>query len=190
MKCNKCDYSLTRKNIVLATGSINAKLMIIGEAPGYQEDKIGKPFIGKSGILLREMLEHAGFGNPKSTYITNVVKCMPTNGEAPSADSINKCLPYLEEEIKVVKPKMILTLGKVATERFMNNRVATMSELNGTYSMVNKICVFKMYHPSYILRNQNLLKSYKKSFVMLAWVYKNTVNDYHYCDALNKLLNT
>ena len=160
-----CDYSLSRTNIIHGEGGSNAKLMIVGESPNHQEDKEGKPGLDKSGILLRKMLKYAGFDNPKSYYITTAI-------------------------ISKVNPKIIITLGKIVSEIFSVRTNISMKDINGTYITTNeKRHIYRLYHPSYILHNEHLLSQYKKSFMMLAWLYKNTVDDYHKCDALNILLN-
>jgi uracil-DNA glycosylase family 4 len=112
--CTKCSLSQTRKNIVVGDGSEQAKVMFIGEAPGYYEDVEGRPFVGAAGKFLNELLSEAGLERSE-VYIANILKCRPPNNREPLPDEIKKCTPYLEEQIKSIKPKVIVTLGNYAT---------------------------------------------------------------------------
>jgi uracil-DNA glycosylase len=112
--CTKCCLSESRKSIVIGDGNEHAQIMFIGEAPGYYEDLEGRPFVGAAGKFLNELLSEAGLKRT-DVYITNILKCRPPNNREPLPDEIEKCTPCLEEQIKSIKPKIIITLGNYAT---------------------------------------------------------------------------
>ncbi|WP_157463182.1 uracil-DNA glycosylase [Caldisphaera lagunensis] len=113
--CKKCPLHLSRTNVVLGNGNINTKIMLIGEAPGRNEDLEGIPFVGLAGKLLDSLLNENNIKRDE-VYITNVVKCRPPNNRTPNKEEVSSCLPYLIEEINIVKPELILTLGRTAGE--------------------------------------------------------------------------
>ena len=177
--CRKCDIALGRKNIVNGVGNLNGKVMIIGEAPGYYEDKHGVPFVGNSGQLLDTMLNLIGLTR-KDVYITNVIKCRPPNNRNPLAVEINNCLPHLIEEIKTIKPKIIILLGGIALNTYFRKSNLTVGKLKGyIIPSHNDSFVMTMYHPSYVLRNKHnvsLLKGYVQGFKTFGLLYRATVN--------------
>ncbi len=166
--CKRCPLSLTRKNIVFGEGNSSCKLMFIGEAPGFDEDLIGKPFVGKAGILLTKIIESISLQR-KDVYITNVVKCHPLkdpllinkrgNDRKPTDDEINTCYPYLKEQINIIHPKIICTLGNIATQTLVNTK-ENISILRGkTYIFEKKdIVIIPTYHPAFLLRNPQMKK--------------------------------
>jgi uracil-DNA glycosylase family 4 len=112
--CTKCCLSKTRRNIVIGEGNEHAQIMFVGEAPGYYEDVEGRPFVGAAGKFLDELLSKAGLKRP-DVYITNILKCRPPNNREPLPEEIEKCTPCLEQQIKSIQPKIIITLGNYAT---------------------------------------------------------------------------
>ncbi len=111
--CTKCPLHLSRKNSVPGEGPLNADIMVVGEAPGRSEDEQGRPFVGAAGKLLDRLLKEAGLERGK-VYITNVVKCRPPNNRDPKPEEITACLPYLLEQVRLVKPKVIIAVGRIA----------------------------------------------------------------------------
>ena len=154
---------MTRKHIVYGDGNTKSKIMLIGEAPGYHEDKQGLPFVGQSGQLLRTMLIDMCNIKPETIYITNVIKCKPPGNRPPSVDEIATCTKYfLIKEIVHVDPLIIITAGKVATE-FVTNSTVVMSHVIDRYFHLGKRYIIPIYHPSYILQ-KGLEEKYKEHF--------------------------
>ncbi|MDR0985303.1 MAG: uracil-DNA glycosylase [Endomicrobium sp.] len=164
--CRKCDLGNSRLHTVFGEGSEKAKLMFIGEGPGYEEDHIGIPFVGKSGKLLNNIIASIGFTR-KEVYITNIVKCHPmldkanpdrrNNDRAPYNTEIKNCMYYLNEQIKIINPKIIVTLGKSATKGLLNIK-ENISTIRGNIKYYQQIMVIPTYHPAALLRNINLKK--------------------------------
>ncbi len=157
--CNKCDLSTSRINTVFGSGANDAAIMVIGEAPGKDEDLEGKPFVGRAGKLLTEFLESINL-HRDNIFITNTVKCRPPENRNPETQEINACAYYLDMQIKIIKPKVIILLGKIAANRMLNED-KSITELRGKKFFFQKhaIPVIVFYHPAYILRSPS--KKYK-----------------------------
>lgn len=151
--CQKCILSETRSNVVFGKGNQNAKILIIGEAPGKDEDLKGEPFIGRAGKLLTEILFSIKL-NREDVYITNTVKCRPPENRNPSAEEISSCGHFLDKQINIISPSIIILLGKVAAERILNTS-EPMSSLRGKvhYYKDSNIPTLVFYHPAYLLRS-------------------------------------
>ena len=151
--CKKCKLHETRINTVFGDGSTNAKVMIIGEAPGKDEDISGKPFVGRAGKLLTEILSSINLER-KDVFITNTVKCRPPENRNPHDDEIKSCSGYLDEQINLINPKVIVLLGKIAANRILNID-EPISNLRGKKYFVkeNNIPIIVFYHPAYLLRS-------------------------------------
>ncbi len=154
--CKRCKLSIQRTNIVFGEGNPDTPLMFIGEAPGEEEDKQGRPFVGDAGQLLTRLIEKMGFKR-KSLYITNVVKCRPPMNREPEEDEIRTCIPFLYKQIEIIKPSVIMTLGGVATRSllFLNQhkKKEGISLWRGKVYYYQKIPVVPTFHPAYLLRN-------------------------------------
>ena len=151
--CTKCILHKTRHQTVFGAGSICPDIMIVGEAPGKEEDEQGMPFVGRAGKLLTLFLESIGV-NRKSIFITNTVKCRPPDNRNPMIEEMNACSDFLEKQIKIVNPKVLVLLGKVAANRLLGvDKV--MSELRQKTFHIDKfdIPIIVFYHPAYILRS-------------------------------------
>ena len=151
--CKKCKLHETRINTVFGEGSTNAKVMIIGEAPGKDEDSSGKPFVGRAGKLLTEILSSIDLER-KDIFITNTVKCRPPENRNPHDDEIKSCSGYLDEQIRLINPKVIVLLGKIAANRILNID-EPISNLRGKKYFIkeNNIPIIVFYHPAYLLRS-------------------------------------
>ena len=151
--CNACSLSNTRNNVVFGKGDQKAKVLIIGEAPGKDEDLSGEPFVGRAGKLLNEILFSMKLSRD-NVYITNTVKCRPPDNRNPNSDEINSCSRFLEGQISLISPSIIILLGKVAAERLMNTS-EPMSLLRGKvhYYKNTDIPMLVFYHPAYLLRS-------------------------------------
>ncbi|WP_236753524.1 type-4 uracil-DNA glycosylase [Acidianus sp. HS-5] len=161
-ECTKCKLYLTRKNAVPGEGNPNAEIMLIGEAPGANEDEEGRPFVGAAGKLLTELLSSIGLSR-KDVFITNLVKCRPPSNRDPEEDEILACSPYLDEQIKAIKPKIIITLGKHSTTYILGKigiKVKSISSVRSKFFTWNyegtTISVFPTYHPAAALYNPSL----------------------------------
>lgn len=149
--CTECGLHKMRHNTVPGVGDINAQWMFVGEGPGAEEDEQGEPFVGQAGKLLDNMLAAMGMSRTKNVYIANVVKCRPPGNRNPSAEESASCAPYLERQITLVQPKLIIALGKVAANHLLGND-ATIASLRGKIHTANGVPMIVTYHPAYLLR--------------------------------------
>ena len=163
--CKKCDLHKSRTNAVLGEGNIEAKLMFVGEAPGEEEDKQGRPFVGRAGKLLTKLIERAGYKR-EEFYIANICKCRPPGNRTPTLDEMEKCFPYLKEQIEIINPKVLCLLGAVAGQAFLNRKVKITKERGAIIKWNDKILLLT-YHPAYVLRNpkeeETLFKDIKRA---------------------------
>jgi len=143
--CTRCDLSKSRKNAVPGEGPENAQIMFIGEGPGFHEDQQGRPFVGAAGQFLDELLKVAGLER-KQVYITNIIKCRPPGNRDPQTDEIEACGIYLNRQIELLDPKVIVTLGRYSMERFIPG--AKISQIHGLPRKVGRRLVVPMYHPA------------------------------------------
>jgi uracil-DNA glycosylase len=166
MDCHKCDLSISRTHVVLGVGNKQADIMIIGEAPGYQEDKVGTPFVGESGEYLKELLANIGI-TEENAYITNVVKCRPPKNRTPFPAEISICTKYfLSNEIQYVDPVFIIAVGKTAIMSVTGKDLPVKDMVGGIYA-IGKRWVIPIYHPSYILQNPDIKSIYGKYFTVI-----------------------
>lgn len=150
-ECQKCELCKTRTQVVFGAGDINADWMLVGDEPGEREDIEGKPFVGVSGGLLTEMIRAIGLKR-ESVYITNVIKCNPVDNREAKTKEVSSCNDYLQRQIDLVKPKVILAIGRMAAQTLLGNK-EPLSELRGKVHQLNDIPVVVVYHPSYLLRS-------------------------------------
>lgn len=152
-QCTACGLDKTRTQTVFGVGNKKADLMLIGEAPGFHEDKQGEPFVGRAGQLLNAMLQAIGMER-KDIYIANILKCRPPNNRDPQAEEVALCTPFLEKQIALIRPKLLLGLGRIAAHYLLNTK-SSLSQLRGkTYTYGNlKTPLIVTYHPAYLLRN-------------------------------------
>ena len=157
-KCKKCNLHKTRKNTVFGEGDPDSDIMIIGEAPGREEDEVGRPFIGRAGKLLNEFLKSIGL-NRDLVFIVNTIKCRPPENRDPEIVEINACSDYLDQQINIIKPKVLVLLGKIAANRLLGEDIP-MSELRLKKFFIDKydIPIIVFYHPAYILRSPSQKK--------------------------------
>ena len=153
--CQKCQLGNSRTNFVVGVGDKNADLLLIGEAPGEKEDPEGIPFVGRAGKLLDKILSAISLSRDKGVYICNVLKCRPPDNRDPLPSEIEQCEPYLKEQINLIKPKLIVALGRVAAKTLLKNDLALkdMRSIKHDYYGTPLIAT---YHPAALLRNQNL----------------------------------
>lgn len=149
--CERCVLHKTRSQTVFARGNPSAKLMIIGEAPGFYEDKQGLPFVGKAGMLLNQMLQSIGF-TEEDVYIANVLKCRPPENRDPRLEEISQCSSYLGKQIELIQPLLILALGRFAGQ-FLVNKLLPLNQLRQQIHRYRETPFIVSYHPAYLLRN-------------------------------------
>jgi len=156
-KCTKCALSKTRTKVVFGHGPVPCDLMLIGEGPGEKEDLSGLPFVGRAGQLLTQILASINIDREKDIYITNIVKCRPPENRTPQTEETEACYPYLEAQIKLIKPKIILLTGAPATKVVLKND-EPITKIRGQWFKLpsnDDISVMPIFHPSYLLRNQS-----------------------------------
>ncbi len=161
MKCKKCRLYKNTHNAVFGEGSSKSKIVFIGEAPGKNEDLTGKPFAGAAGKMFDQLLESAGL-HRADIYITNLVKHRPPNNRDPKKNEVNACVKYLDEQIKLINPEIIVTLGRHSMYHFLPK--ARISEVHGTKQLIEEGFLkgryfFPLYHPASALYNPNLRKT-------------------------------
>src|SRR6266550_738634 len=149
--CPKCRLSETRTQTVFGEGDVDAPIFFIGEGPGETEDKTGRPFVGRAGHLLDQMIVAMGLKR-EQVYIANIVKCRPPGNRAPAPDEVETCTPYLVRQIEIVRPRVIVTLGLPAT-KYMLNSNSTMGRLRGQWHQWRGIKLMPTFHPAYLLRS-------------------------------------
>ncbi|NPA54353.1 MAG: uracil-DNA glycosylase [Aquificae bacterium] len=155
-ECTKCDLHKYRTQAVLGEGNLNAKLMFVGEAPGGDEDKQGRPFVGRAGKLLTKIIEETGHKR-EEFYITNVCKCRPPNNRTPTPWEMEACFPYLKTQIEVIDPKVLCLLGATAARAFLGRNVAITKERGSVINWEGRL-LYLTFHPAYVLRNPSAEK--------------------------------
>jgi len=183
--CRRCRLSETRINVLCGEGNINARLMLIAQAPGENEDREGRMFIGPSGKVLDELLEGAGVSR-EEIYMTNLIKCMLPGYRKPKQDEIESCSGYLEEEIKIVNPSVLVPLGYYAAKYVFDKfdiPLPQKPEFNSVYSrifLLDSKKVFPLQHPAAVLFNNSIMDEMEKSYRKLK-VLSSECKWYHVC---------
>ena len=159
--CTRCTLSQKRTNAVPGEGSRSADVVFVGEGPGFHEDQQGRPFVGPAGRLLDELLASVGLDR-KDVYITNMVKCRPPNNRDPLPGEIEACKPYLDEQIELIAPKVIVALGRYSFSRFFPDE--PIGKARGKPRPWNGLVIYPMYHPAAALRNGSLRSALERDF--------------------------
>ena len=159
--CVKCSLSTTRKNVVFGRGNPNSKLFVVGEGPGQQEDEQGLAFVGRAGKMLDSVFLSVGIDTNEDCYISNIVKCRPPNNRKPLSNEVKECLPWLNEQIEMIKPKVIVLAGSTAVQSYLNID-EPISKLRGKWIVKEDIKYMPIFHPSYLLRNPSKEKGKPK----------------------------
>jgi DNA polymerase len=167
--CKKCQLGNNRKNFVFGDGNANADIMFVGEAPGATEDETGITFVGKAGKLLDKLLMDINLSRD-DIFIANVLKCRPPRNRDPLPDEIATCEPYLHKQISLIKPKVIVALGRIAGKTLIKKELSLGSMRGNTYKYQN-VDLYVTYHPAAILRNPNWKESITSDFKMIANKY-------------------
>ena len=162
--CTLCNLCNSRTNAVPGEGSMSPSVMFIGEGPGYHEDQQGRPFVGPAGQFLNQLLGSVGMSR-EDVYITNMIKCRPPNNRDPLPVEMEACRPYLDKQIKLLKPKVIVTLGRHSLTKFFPKE--TISKARGKPRKWNGITFYPMYHPAAALHQQSLRHIIEEDFKAL-----------------------
>ena len=162
INCNKCELAKTRNNVVFSDGKVNNKLMLIGEAPGYYEDMQGKPFVGKAGQLLDKIFASVGLSREKDVYICNTIKCRPPENRDPLPEEKNACREYLDAQIDILQPRIIILCGRVAVQSFLDTNLGITKLRGKWFEGPNFSKMMPIFHPSYLLRNDSREKGSPK----------------------------
>ena len=166
--CPRCKLSKTRTNIVFGQGSPKARLMFVGEAPGRDEDEQGLAFVGRAGQLLTKIIEAMGMKR-EDVFIGNVLKCRPPNNRNPEADEVASCMPFLEEQIRLISPKVIVTLGTFAAQAVLETD-EPIGRMRGRWRTARGVRVMPTFHPAFLLRSPERKKD--------VWEDMKLVRDY------------
>lgn len=149
--CRRCDLAHHRQKAVVGRGNPGSDLMLIGEAPGADEDSLGLPFVGRSGRLLSALFKEAELDEEQDLYICNVIKCRPPNNRKPTSVEIRQCRPWLDEQIELVKPSLVLLAGATALQALLGIK-SGISKLRGQWHEQEGKAFMPIFHPSYLLR--------------------------------------
>jgi uracil-DNA glycosylase family 4 len=167
--CQRCRLARDRKNIVFGAGSSSAKIVFVGEGPGFDEDQQGEPFVGAAGQLLTKIIEAIHLSR-EQVYICNIVKCRPPRNRNPQPDEINTCFQFLDRQIAAIRPDFICALGSVAAQTLLNTDVP-ISRLRGRFHDYKGIKLLPTYHPAYLLRNPEKKRDVWEDMKMLMKEY-------------------
>ncbi len=162
LKCEKCALSKTRTNVVFSSGIPNHKMVLVGEAPGYWEDQKGEPFVGKAGQLLDKIFECVGLSRKNDVYICNTIKCRPPENRDPLPDEKTACKEYLDAQLEILKPKIILICGRVALNTFLPDKGGITKVRGQWFDGPYGSKMMPIFHPSYLLRNDSREKGSPK----------------------------
>jgi uracil-DNA glycosylase family 4 len=150
--CRRCKLSNRRTNIVFGEGDPGARLMFIGEAPGREEDLQARPFVGDAGTLLTRLIERMGFKR-EDVYIANIVKCRPPMNRDPEIDEIEKCRGFIERQIEIINPAVIMSLGRISVQTLLGNTKLKITAIRGNFFDYKGIPLMPTFHPAYLIRN-------------------------------------
>lgn len=155
--CTRCKLSKGRTNIVFGEGNPGARLMFVGEGPGREEDAQGRPFVGEAGMLLTKLIEKMSIGDDNikrsDVYIANIVKCRPPMNRDPEDDEVASCRGFVERQIEIIGPEVIVTLGRIALQTLLNRPELRITAVRGMFFEYKGIAVMPTFHPAYLLRN-------------------------------------
>jgi DNA polymerase len=160
--CQKCSLCKSRTNLVFGAGNEKAEIVFVGEAPGYYEDKEGKPFVGQAGKLLDKLLDSIGLKR-EDVYIANVLKCRPPENRNPLPQEIETCKPYLFKQIEIIKPRVVCTLGNFATQTILEKKIG-ITKVRGEPVPVRNFFVFPLFHPAAALHQNWVLEPLREDF--------------------------
>jgi uracil-DNA glycosylase family 4 len=150
--CKRCRLSKGRTNIVFGEGNPDTRLMFIGEAPGKEEDLQARPFVGDAGMVLTRLIEKMGF-KKRDVYIANIVKCRPPMNRDPELDEIERCRGFVERQIEIINPEVIMSLGRISAQTLIGNAKLKITAIRGNFFDYKGIALMPTFHPAYLIRN-------------------------------------
>ncbi|MDR1928120.1 MAG: uracil-DNA glycosylase [Oscillospiraceae bacterium] len=166
MGCTRCELAATRTNLVFGVGNPHAEVLFIGEGPGEQEDLRGEPFVGRSGKLLDQYLAAIDLDRKKNIYIANMVKCRPPGNRDPKPEEQEECMVWLKEQVRLMRPKIIVCLGRIAAQRILRTDFKVTQE-HGRFAEHNGIWRMGTYHPAMLLRDPRKKEAALQDFLAL-----------------------
>ena len=169
-ECRRCRLAQERNHIVFGDGNFRAKLIFVGEGPGFDEDRQGKPFVGAAGQLLSRIIEAIKLTRSQ-VYICNIIKCRPPHNRNPEPDEIDSCYPFLERQIASIQPDLICALGTFAAQTLLKT-ATPISKLRGRFHEYKGIKVLPTYHPAYLLRNPDMKRAVWEDMKLLMKEYR------------------
>lgn len=178
LKCSNCELRAGCRGVVFGEGNPASPVMFVGEGPGQTEDEMGRPFVGKAGELLNKILQAVDLSR-ESVYITNIVKCRPPGNRTPTWEEMQKCLPWLREQYKIIRPKFMVLLGLAATHGILDKKLR-MNECRGQWFKKGELLILPTYHPAAILRNPSLKRPAWEDFQMISRTVKDYLNINNY----------
>ncbi len=179
LTCTKCELAKTRQHVIFGEGNPHAGILIIGEAPGRDEDIQGKPFVGKSGQLLDKILEACGFTRSEHIFISNIVKCRPPDNRIPIPQEAHICLPWLIKQIELINPTILILLGATAL-KYMAGPEHRITRERGSWLTLQNRLAMPVYHPAALLRDPSLKRDTWEDFKKIVFKYRELVNPKHY----------
>ncbi len=171
--CQKCEIAKFRTKVVPGEGAEDADIMFIGEAPGWHEDQQGRPFVGPAGQFLDKLLATINL-NRQQVYIANVIKCRPTNNRDPLPAEMQNCRPWLDSQIEIIKPKIIVTLGRYSMAMYFPGK--SISKIHGTAQKRDDIIYYAMYHPAAALHQQSLRQAIEADMLKIPKILAEATN--------------
>jgi len=178
--CRKCSLSEKRNHVIFGNGAVDAPIMLIGEAPGADEDRVGVAFIGKAGQLLDKILTACNFTRERHVFISNIVRCRPPGNRPPQHEEIAVCLPYLDRQIELIDPKIIVSMGSTALRSLIGSH-ARITRDRGAWQYYQERLLMPTYHPAALLRNPDLKKETWEDFKEVIRKYRELVDPGHEC---------
>jgi len=176
--CTRCSLRAGCTQVVFGCGSIHAHLMVIGEGPGADEDRLGEPFVGAAGKLLDNILHAGGFSRETNVYIANIVKCRPPGNRVPTPAEREACLPILREQFRRLRPKIVLLLGATAAQTILDPTLAISKE-RGRWQKKGTTLFMPTYHPAALLRNPKWKKDVWEDMKEVVRLYRDLVDEHH-----------
>jgi len=178
-QCRRCDLWHSRNHLIFGEGNHHAPIFIVGEAPGRDEDRVGRPFIGPSGILLDKIFTACGFNRKEHLFISNIVRCRPPGNRPPTPQESAACLPWLHKQLELTDPRIVILLGATAL-RYMAGSDYRITRVRGNWIKQENRLMMPVYHPSALLRNPALKRDTWDDFKKVVYKYRELVDPDHY----------
>ena len=179
LKCKKCELSASRNHVIFGEGNLSAEILIIGEAPGRDEDIQGRPFVGKSGQLLDKILSACGFTREEHVFISNIVKCRPPDNRVPTSFEADSCMPWLLKQIELIDPKILILLGATALKHMAGPEHRITRERGKWLDLQGRLAM-PVFHPAAILRDPRLKRETWEDYKKIVFKYRELVDPNHH----------